>query len=102
MRAVNGSLGHSPNEAKRVGRPSPGRRARLGVPMGERVRMLRAVEDQSGPIPIRITSGLGRIVYNVRRFGSAIAWMRVCKFVILYRHAYSGSESIANGKSVDL
>ena len=62
MRAVNGSLGHSPNEAKRVGRPSPGRRARLGVPMGGRVRMLRAGEDHSAPIPGKITSKLGRII----------------------------------------
>ena len=32
-------------------RPSPGLMARLGVPVGGRVRKLRAVEDQSAPIP---------------------------------------------------
>jgi hypothetical protein len=31
--------------------PSPGIMARLGVLVGGRVRKLRAVEDQSGPIP---------------------------------------------------
>ena len=40
-------------------RPSPGLTARLGVPMGGRVRKLRAVEDQSAPIPEEITSKLG-------------------------------------------
>ena len=33
--------------------------ARLGVPLGGRVRKLRAVEDQSAPIPEEITSELG-------------------------------------------
>jgi hypothetical protein len=32
-------------------RPSPGLMARLGVPVGGRVRKLRAVENQSAPIP---------------------------------------------------
>ena len=41
------------------GRPSPGLMARLGVPVGGRVRKLRAVEDQSAPIPGEITSELG-------------------------------------------
>jgi hypothetical protein len=36
--------------------------ARLGVPVGGRVRKLRAVEDQSAPIPEEITSELGRII----------------------------------------
>jgi hypothetical protein len=31
--------------------PRPGLMARLGVPVGGRVRKLRAVEDQSAPIP---------------------------------------------------
>jgi hypothetical protein len=35
--------------------------ARVGVPVGGRVRKLRAVEDQSAPIPEEITSELGRI-----------------------------------------
>ena len=32
---------------------------RLGVPVGGRVRMSRAVKDQSAPIPEEITSELG-------------------------------------------
>ena len=40
-------------------RPSPGLMARLGVPVGGRVRKLRAVEDQSAPIPEEKTSKLG-------------------------------------------
>jgi hypothetical protein len=36
--------------------------ARLGVPVGGRVRKLRAVEDQSAPIPEEIASELGRII----------------------------------------
>ena len=42
-----------------LGSPSPGLMARLGVPVGGRVRKLRAVEDQSAPIPEEITSKLG-------------------------------------------
>jgi hypothetical protein len=41
------------------GLPSLGLMARLGVPVGGRVRKLRAVEDQSAPIPKEITSKLG-------------------------------------------
>jgi len=33
--------------------------ARLGVPVGGRVKKLRAVEDQSAPIPEERTSELG-------------------------------------------
>jgi len=51
---------------KRIGRPSPGLMARLGVPVGGRVRKPRAVEDQSAPIPEETTSKLGRIIYIVR------------------------------------
>jgi hypothetical protein len=36
--------------------------ARLGVPVGGRVRKLRAVEDQSVSIPEEITSELGGII----------------------------------------
>ena len=36
--------------------------ARLGVPVGGRVRKLRAVEDQSPPIPEEIASELGGII----------------------------------------
>ena len=60
MRAVKGSLGHSFQERhKKTGRPSLGLLARLGVPVGGRVRTLRAVEDQSALIPEETTSELG-------------------------------------------
>jgi hypothetical protein len=45
------------------GLPSPGLMARLGVPVGGRVRKLRAVEDQSATIPEEITSELGGSIY---------------------------------------
>ena len=61
MRAVKGSLGHSPEmvgaerewrlmiscarATRGLGSPSPGLMARLGVPVGGRVRKLRAVGD---------------------------------------------------------
>jgi hypothetical protein len=48
-------------------RPSPGLMARLGVPVGGRVRKLRAVEDQSAPIPEERTSKLRGIICNVVR-----------------------------------
>ena len=41
--------------------------ARLGVPLGGRVRKLRAVEDQSAPIPEEITSELGGVICNLAR-----------------------------------
>jgi hypothetical protein len=41
------------------GLPSLGLMVRLGVPVGGQVRRLRAVEDQSAPIPEEITSKLG-------------------------------------------
>ena len=44
------------------GLPSLGLMARLGVPVGGRVRKLRAVEDQSAPIPGETTSELGKII----------------------------------------
>ena len=37
-------------EVWQIDRPSPGLMARLGVPLGGRVRKPRAVEDQSAPI----------------------------------------------------
>ena len=43
--------------------------ARLGVPVGGRVRKLRAVEDQSTPIPEERTSKLGRTICNRARMG---------------------------------
>ena len=38
--------------------PSLGLMARLRVPVGGRVRKLRAVEDQSGPIPGKVRASL--------------------------------------------
>jgi len=44
-----GQSGRSPGgEVGKIGRPSPGLMARLGVPVGGRVRKLRAVWDSSG------------------------------------------------------
>jgi len=43
------------------GMSSIGLMARLGVPVGGRVRKLRAVEDQSAPVPEARTSKLGGI-----------------------------------------
>ena len=40
------------------GHPSPGIMARLGVPVGGRVRRLRALEDQSAPTPKRQRASL--------------------------------------------
>jgi hypothetical protein len=45
------------------GMPSLGLMARRGVPAGGRVRMSRAVEDQSAPIPRERTSRLGGSIY---------------------------------------
>ena len=46
-----------------VRNPSLGLLARLGMPMGGRGESLRAVEDQSAPIPVERTSQPGRIIY---------------------------------------
>ncbi len=46
-------------------RPSLGLLARLGVPVGGRVRKLRAVEDQSAPIPGEMTSEHGGSILRV-------------------------------------
>ena len=54
------------------GLPSPGLMARFGVPVGGWVRKLRAVDDQSAPIPEEITNELGRSIYIVRRAQSRI------------------------------
>ena len=48
------------------GLPSLGLMARLGVPVGWRVRRLRAVEDHSAPIPEERTSELGGNMYIAR------------------------------------
>ena len=47
--------------------------ARLGVPVGGQVRKLRAVGDQSAPIPEEITSELGGSNIVVHRSMRAIA-----------------------------
>ena len=47
------------------GLPSLGLMARLGVPVGGRVRRTRAVEDQSATIPEETTRELGENVYIV-------------------------------------
>ena len=50
-------------KVEKIGRPSPGLMARLGVTVGGRVRTLRAVEDQSAPIPEEITSKQERLAF---------------------------------------
>jgi len=52
--------------------PSPGLLARLGVPVGGRVRKLRAVEDHSAPIPEEGTSEIGGIIYSRVRSTAAV------------------------------
>jgi hypothetical protein len=54
-------------EPRGLRRPSPGLMARLGVPVGGRVKKLRAVEDPSAPIPEEMTSELGRITFRKSR-----------------------------------
>jgi len=49
------------------GLPSLGLLARLGAPVGGRVKTLRAVEDQSAPIPEEVTSKLGRGILEKMR-----------------------------------
>ena len=53
-------------------RPSPGLTARLGVPVGGRVRKLRGVEDQSAPIPEEITSKLGGSIRGQTRWSPVL------------------------------
>jgi hypothetical protein len=52
----------------KIGKPSPGLMTRLGVPVGGRVRKLRAVEDQSAPIPEERMSKLRGIICNLVRW----------------------------------
>jgi hypothetical protein len=54
-----------------LGMPSLGLMARLGVPVGGRVRKSRAVEDQSGPIPGRERESLegAFISFDARTLG---------------------------------
>ena len=51
---------------EKIGKLSPGTRARLGALEVWRVGTLRAVEDHSAPIPGEITSELGGIIQKVR------------------------------------
>jgi hypothetical protein len=63
------SVGHSSlRELKRIGKPSLGLMARLGLPVGGWVRKLRAVEDQSVPIPEERMSKLGGVICNLVRW----------------------------------
>jgi hypothetical protein len=67
MRAVKGNLDRSLyGNVGKIGKPSPGLLARLGVPVGGRVKKLCVVEDQSAPIPEERTSELGGSMYIVR------------------------------------
>jgi hypothetical protein len=57
---------------KSIAKQSEGRAGEKYLPVGGRVRKLRAVEDQSAPIPEEITSELGGIICSlVRRFTEA-------------------------------
>ena len=67
MRAVKNNLPTPSGEVGGIRRPSPGLMARLGVPVGGRVRKLRAVEDQLTPIPEEITSKLGGSIWKLVR-----------------------------------
>jgi len=77
MRAVKGSLGHSPKERCREFEGAHSTRAledQPGYPvkrkeseLGKTILFTRAVEDQSAPIPEEITSELGGIICNLAR-----------------------------------
>jgi hypothetical protein len=54
------------------GLPSLGLMARLGVPVGGRVRKPRAVEDQSAPIPEERTSKLGERMRGQTRWSPVL------------------------------
>jgi hypothetical protein len=57
---------------KSIAKQSEGRAGEKYLPVGGRVRKLRAVEDHSAPIPEEITSELGRIYLM-----DEDRWMRV-------------------------
>jgi len=52
---------------KSIAKQSEGRAGEKYLPVGGRVRKLRAVEDQSAPIPEKITSEIGRIICSLVR-----------------------------------
>ena len=62
--------------------------ARLGVPVGGRVRKPRAVEDQSAPIPEEIASELGGII---RTDKSVERWTRAVGINPDISHGKDGS-----------
>ena len=77
-----------------IRRPSLGLMARLGVPVGGRVRKSRAVGDQSAPIPEERTSKLGRIICNlIRRAHSRINQATLEKEVRDWEDTRSGRPS---------
>ena len=52
---------------KSIAKQSEGRAGEKYLPVGGRVRRLRAMEDQPAPIPEEITSGLGGIMCHLAR-----------------------------------
>jgi len=68
MRAAEGNLGHSITRGELDWEALARDKARLGALRAGRVKMLRAVEDQSALIPEERTSELGRI--KISRMGS--------------------------------
>ena len=56
------SLGLMARFGKSIAKQSEGRAGEKYLPVGGRVRRLRAVEDQSAPIPEKTTSELGRSI----------------------------------------
>jgi hypothetical protein len=56
------SLGLMARPGKSIAKQSEGRAGEKYLPVGGRVRKLRAVEDQSAPIPEEIKSELGGII----------------------------------------
>src|SRR6185295_4788878 len=57
------SLGLMARPGKSIAKQSEGRVGKKCLPVGGRVRTLRAVEDQSAPLPEETTSELGRSMY---------------------------------------
>ncbi len=60
------SLGLMARHGKSIAKQSEGRAGEKYLPVGGRVRRLRAVEDQSAAIPKEISSKLGGSIYIVR------------------------------------
>src|SRR6266550_7073006 len=96
MRAVKGSLTTSYQRGEeRIRRASPGLVARLGVPVGGRVKKLRAVRDSPGHLFGKETSWVKamdqslsdeqRRVRKVRRFtiGVSLVMIIICNAIVL-------------------